>query len=194
MEYKGYWRVRTFYYFMRKIKLITFCPVVYRAHPKSLGKCPISVHSLIAIYNCVTEALRNNENVNIEIWNIPPASRYQSSFNPYQQQYEQRLMHHLSVPRVVALQEAGQKSFTDKKLEDTSRFLDTDIERYKVLNMIYAKNANPSTREELLDFQELILLDIRFLAGCDIQWDQRVPLQCTSGSVPVDAAARKPTN
>jgi hypothetical protein len=149
------------------------------------------VHCLIAIYNCVTEALNRNENFNTEIWKIPAASRYQSFFNPYQQQYDQRLLHQLSSPRVVAIQEKTHKSFTDQKLEDAAYFLEADIERYKVLNMNYAKNTNPSSKEDLLNMQELILLDIRFLAGCDIHWDNGASPQQTSSSAAVDAAAKQ---
>ncbi len=55
--------------------------------------------------------------------------------------------------------------------------------------MNYAKNSNPSSREDLLNFQELILPDIRFLAGCDIHWDFGVPLRRTSDSAAIDATA-----
>ena len=76
-----------------------------------------------------------------------------------------------------------------QKLEEASRFPDADIAQYKALNMNYAKNPNPSSTEDLLKFQELILLDIRFLAGCDIRWDHRIPLERTlSSAAAADAA------
>ncbi len=126
------------------------------------------------MYNCVTTALRSNEKVT-DIWITSEASQFQRLFNPYQKQYPQRLAHQLSAPRVIALstQELQNKCFVLQKLEDASIFLDSDITRYKALNMNYENNNNPSTTEDLLKFQELILLDIRFLAGCDINWDYR---------------------
>jgi hypothetical protein len=57
--------------------------------------------------------------------------------------------------------------------------------------MNYAKNKNPSTTEDLLKFQELLLLDIRFLGGCDIHWDHGVPLQQTSSPAAADAAVKQ---
>jgi hypothetical protein len=127
------------------------------------------------MYNCVTTALRDDAVQHTDIWKISEASRFQSLFNPYQKQYEQRLQYQLSLPRVSALpaNETAQKCFVLQKLEDASIFLDSDIARYKALNLNYSNNSSPSSREDLLKFQELILLDIRFLAGCDINWDHR---------------------
>jgi hypothetical protein len=133
------------------------------------------VQSLIALYNCVTKVLKDRETQNseTELWTIPEVSRFKSSFNPYQEQFEQRLLHQLSSPRLAAIQDSLQKSFLHQKLEDASRFLDNDIARYKALNLNYAKNKNSSSEEDLQKLLELILLDIRFLAGCDIRWDQQ---------------------
>ena len=133
------------------------------------------MQSLVALYNCVTKALKDRETQNseTELWKIPEASRFKSSFNPYHEQFEQRLLYQLSSPRVSAILDSSQKNFLYQKLEDAARFLENDIARYKALNMIYAKNKNPSSEEDLLNLQELILLEIRFLAGCDIRWEQR---------------------
>ena len=123
------------------------------------------------MYNCVTTALRSGADPHTDIWKMSEASRFQSLFNPYQKQYEQRLQYQLSLPRVSALCDTPHKCFVLQKLEDASIFLDSDIARYKALNLDYANNPCPSSTEDLLKFQELILLDIRFLAGCDISWD-----------------------
>ena len=79
-----------------------------------------------------------------------------------------------------------------QKLEDASRFLDTDIARYRELNMGYTKNSNPSSSDDLVKLQELLLLEIRFLAGCDIRWDNRVPIQRTSNSSAVTTPEEQP--
>ena len=161
-----------------------------RAGPKSIDKCPVSVQCLVAIYNCVTQLLNSNENCNTEIWKLTVASRFQSSFNTFQEQYEQRLLNQLSSPRVVVLRETSRsKSFMAQKLEDASRFLEADIARYRELNMNYAKNPNPSSTADLLKLQELLLLDIRFLAGCDIRWDHPVPSQCSDSNATGAVAA-----
>ncbi len=133
------------------------------------------MQSLVALYNCVTKVLKDRETQNseTELWKIPEASRFKSSFNPYHEQFEHRLTHLHSFPRVAAMRDPSQKPFLYQKLEDASRFLENDIARYKTLNMNYAINKNPSSEEDLLKLQELILLEIRFLAGCDIRWDQR---------------------
>ena len=174
LEYKGYWSVCAPVCVLFWSSDLYF-PYIFRANPRSKEKCPVSVQSLVALYNCVTKVLKDKETQNseTELWKITEVSRFKSSFNPYQEQFEQRLLHLQSSPRVSAMQDSSQKSFLYQKLEDASRFLEDDIARYKALHVKYAKNKNPSSEEDLLELQELILLEIRFLAGCDVRWDQR---------------------
>jgi hypothetical protein len=140
------------------------------------------------MYNCVTTALRSNEDQPTDIWKLSEASRYQSLFNPYQKQYEQRLHHQLSSPRVtaVSVHETADKCFVLQKLEDASIFLESDIARYKALNLGYSNNNSPSSTEDLLKFQELILLDIRFLAGCDIDWGHQNQMPTSTDTAAAD--------
>jgi hypothetical protein len=115
-----------------------------------------------------------------EIWKIPAAIGFLPSFNAYQEQFEQRLCHQLASPRLKAFHDNTENSLLNQALEEATLFTDSNIARYKALNINYAHNPNPSSDEDLRKLQELILLDIRFLAGCDILWEHRPSSQQSS--------------
>lgn len=150
-------------------------------------KCPITIKDLTEIY--IELETQKNQTHETGIWNCKSLSRYEKPFTTYQKEWKHRLANMFVgvwnervEPKEDRADEFKVKIGRETKTK-SCQFLTADIEQYKKLNAQYDQLKRPKpSASRLQDLQDLVLLDLRLLRGCDVEWNRRTTAEAGSGS------------
>ena len=154
-------------------------------------KSPLGLPELIEMYNAIGKLLRDHAKTGdrVDVFALEPFAGHRDALEEYLGKYPERVEilktnpRHLSDPANVML------TFPGLDKPERTTFIGRAISWYEKCNQDFQEAPRDSfTESRMCLLLSLLLLEMRYLRGCDLRWVESEGADIEGGDVPCEAA------